>query len=84
MGTVSADVALRDLKTGAEVHSQSYTGHYNEKSLGGMDETWERVMNKALDRMVQQASTDPRLIQVLKALHNTQEPKEAISAESRQ
>jgi hypothetical protein len=34
--------------------------------MGGLDETWERVLNTALKRMVQQVVTDPRLVEALR------------------
>lgn len=68
MGTVSIDLNVIDSKTGAIMLTRTYQGHYNEKSMGGLEGTWERVMNVALERMVQQMSTDNKLIQVLKAL----------------
>ncbi len=35
--------------------TRSYQGHHNEKSMGGVEGTWERIMNVALERMVQQS-----------------------------
>jgi curli biogenesis system outer membrane secretion channel CsgG len=68
MGTVSVDLNVLDGKTGSVLLTRAYHGHYNEKSMGGLEGTWERVMNAALERMVQQMSTDNKLIQVLKDL----------------
>jgi curli biogenesis system outer membrane secretion channel CsgG len=68
MGTVSVDLNVIDGKTGATLLMHTYQGHYNEKSMGGLAGTWERVMNTALERMIQQMSTDNKLIQVLKSL----------------
>jgi hypothetical protein len=48
------------------VYSRAYQGNYNEKSLGGLEGTWERVLNTALERMVHQIVTDVRLVQALK------------------
>ena len=68
MGTVSVDLNVIDGKTGATLLTRTYQGHYNEKSMGGLEGTWERVMNAALERMVQQMSTDNKVIQVFKEL----------------
>ena len=53
--------------TGKTLLTRNYQGHYTEKSGGGLDATWERVMNEALQRMVREVSTDLQLIRVLKA-----------------
>lgn len=66
MGTVGIDLSVKAKGTGAVLYKQSYQGHYNEKSMGGLDGTWERVMNMALERMVRDVSTDNKLIAVLK------------------
>lgn len=68
IGTVGVDLKVVNSKTGAVVLAQPYQGYYNEKSLGGIKGTWERVMNTALERMVNQVSTDPELIKVLQAM----------------
>jgi uncharacterized lipoprotein YajG len=66
-GTSAVTLNVIDGKTGATLLTRSYQGHYTEKSGGGLDETWERVMNEALQRMVREISTDLQLIRVLKA-----------------
>jgi adenosine deaminase len=48
--------------------SRQYQGYYNEKSMGGLNDTWERVMNTALERMVEEMSTDPKLIETLQKI----------------
>jgi uncharacterized lipoprotein YajG len=68
MGTVGVDLNVIDGKSGAVLLTRAYQGHYNEKSMGGLEGTWERVMSTALERMVQQMSTDNKLIQIIKAL----------------
>ena len=68
MGTVNVNLNLTHGKTGAVLLTAPYQGHYNEKSMGGLEGTWERVMNAALERMVSEVSTDPKLLQVLKSI----------------
>jgi curli biogenesis system outer membrane secretion channel CsgG len=68
MGTVAITMNVVDGKTGAVVLIRSYQGHYNEKSGGGWTGTWERVMNTALERMLHEIGTDPKLLQALKSL----------------
>jgi curli biogenesis system outer membrane secretion channel CsgG len=66
VGTVGVALNVVDTRTGATVLSRPYQGNYNERSMGGLDETWERVLNTALERMVQQVVTDPRLVEALR------------------
>lgn len=68
MGTVGVNLSVVNSKTNEALLSQPYQGHYNEKSLGGLEGTWERVMNTALERMVNQVSTDPKFIKALQAI----------------
>jgi Uncharacterized lipoprotein len=66
MGTVAMDLNVTDGKTGAPLLARKYQGHFNEKSLGGLDATWERVMNAALALMIEEMSTDTKLLEVLR------------------
>ena len=68
MGTLGVTCNVLDAKTGAALFSRKYQGHYNEKSMGGLDSMWERVMNTALERMIKEMSTDPKLLEVLQTL----------------
>jgi len=71
MGTVRVNFNVIDGKTGTKLLARTYQGHYNEKSMGGLESTWERVMNSALERMVEEMSTDPKLREVLKTFQGT-------------
>jgi hypothetical protein len=66
-GTSAVTLNVVDGKTGTTLLTRNYQGHYTEKSGGGLDATWERVMNEALERMVREISTDVQLIRILKA-----------------
>lgn len=66
-GTSAVTLNVLDGRTGQTLLTRSYQGHYTEKSGGGLDATWERVMNEALQRMVREVSTDLQLIRALKA-----------------
>lgn len=66
-GTSAITLNVVDGRTGTTLLTRNYQGHYTEKSLGGLDATWERVMNEALQRMVREVATDLQLIRVLKA-----------------
>ena len=66
MGTVAVDLNVTDGQTGASVLARKYQGHFNEKSLGGLNATWERVVNAALALMIEEMSTDIKLLEVLR------------------
>lgn len=66
MGTVAVDLNVTDARTGTSLLARKYQGHFNEKSLGGLDSTWERVMNTALAAMIEEMSTDLKLLEVLR------------------
>lgn len=66
MGTVAADLTVTNGQTGAPLLTRTYQGHFNEKSMGGLDATWERVMNTALASMIEEMSTDTKLLEVLR------------------
>lgn len=66
MGTIGIALNAMDAKSGAPLLTRAYQGHYAEKSMGGLEGTWQRVMNVALERTMREMSTDPRLVQALK------------------
>lgn len=74
MGTIAIDLNLVDGATGAPMLTRKYQGHFNEKSLGGLEGTWERVMNAALAAMIEEMSTDLKLIDVLRTSAKAGEP----------
>jgi hypothetical protein len=66
MGTVAVDLNVNDGRTGVSLLARKYQGHFNEKSMGGLDATWERVMNTALALMIEEMSTDTQLLEILR------------------
>jgi|SRR5262245_30893226 len=66
-GLVAADLTFTDAKTGRAPVTRTYQGHDTEKTMmGGLDGTWQRIMNTALERMVREVATDPRLLAALR------------------
>jgi hypothetical protein len=65
MGTVAVDLNVTD-GNGVSLLARKYQGHFNEKSMGGLEGTWERVMNTALASMIEEMSTDNQLLEVLR------------------
>ena len=60
-------VDLKVYKGSKEIFSKKYMGRYSEDSILGYVGTWQRVMNKALERSVIEISKDPNLIRALKS-----------------
>jgi len=66
-GLVAANLTFVDTKTGRTLVTRIYQGHYAEKTMmGGFEGTWQRIMNTALERMVREVATDPRLLAALR------------------
>jgi len=74
MGTVDCTLRVFDETSSTDatpgqdaepLYDASYTGHYNEKSMGGLKGSWERVMNQALARMVESIVFDAELANAL-------------------
>lgn len=68
IGAVAVDLTVANAKTNEVILTRKYQGSYNEKSAGGLEGTWERVMNTALERLVREVSTDANLIRALRLL----------------
>ena len=68
MGTVSVDIKVVNGKTGDVLLTRIYQGHYNEKSMGGLEKSWEHVMNSALEKVIFEVGTDPKFIKALQSI----------------
>ena len=66
VGTTSIALNVRDAKTGTVVLSRTYRGYHKETAMGGLEGTWEHVMNTALAAMMREIGTDMRLVQALR------------------
>jgi hypothetical protein len=65
--TVAADLTISDAKSARPLVRHTYQGHYSETSMvGGVEGTWQRVMNIALRRMMRDIASDPGLLTVLR------------------
>jgi hypothetical protein len=67
MATVESKLRFVDAATGSVLHEGKYIGHYNEKSAGGYEKSWERVLNLALRRMAEAIAMDDDLAEALRA-----------------
>lgn len=67
VGATGVEVRLRDKKSDAEVTTRRYRGYQKETAMGGLEGTWEQVMNAALEHMMREVGTDVGLAQALRA-----------------
>ena len=66
-GTVGTDLVVSDARTGQVLVTRAYQGNYTEKTMiGRWEGTWQRAMNTALERMVRDIASDPRLLAALR------------------
>ena len=72
MGNAAVHLVIKDVDNSNIIYEQDYRGAYSEKSMGGFEGTWERVLNEALAKMSENISLDTELANALK--------KHAISA----
>lgn len=68
IGNVQCDLVFLDTRTNAVIYESSYSGNYSEKKGGGLNKTWEKVMNKAVDRLVEDIVFDEDLVEALEKL----------------
>lgn len=66
VSTVAVDLIATEAATARVLARRSYEGSYSERAMTAMHERWERVMAAALERMIREVSTDPRLIEALR------------------
>jgi uncharacterized lipoprotein YajG len=66
MGTVGCKLKVTNAASGALIHEGEYLGHYNEKSAGGYEKSWQRVMNLAVARLAETIALDSKLSDALK------------------
>jgi uncharacterized lipoprotein YajG len=65
MGTTACKLKVSDAASGGLIYEANYTGHYNEKSAGGYEGSWQRVMNLSLARLVESIAMDDALTKAL-------------------
>jgi len=67
MGSVACNVRVIDKTSEDVIYEGEYSGYYDEKSAAGYVNSWERVMNAALDRMIESMVFDTQLVSALEA-----------------
>jgi len=66
MGDTAINLVVKDTDNSNIIYEKVYRGAYNEKSAGGLEKTWERVLNGALAKMAENISLDTELADALK------------------
>lgn len=67
-GDIQCRLIFVDNNTKEEIYKSDYSGSYSEKSGGGLNKTWQRVMGKAVDNMVEDVMFDEELVEALSSL----------------
>jgi uncharacterized lipoprotein YajG len=66
LGTTGMTLTVMDGRTGATLHIQRYQGSHKDSRAMAYEGTWEEVMNAALEQMMRDVATDPKLVEVFK------------------
>lgn len=66
IGSANSTLRIYEKPSGTLVYERAYNGYYDEKSMGGLEGSWERVMNASLARMVESIMFDQDLVAALK------------------
>ena len=67
VGATGVSLRLRPRAADAAVEvARQYRGYHKESAMGGLEGTWEHVMNTALQHMMREMATDVRLAQALR------------------
>lgn len=65
-GIVGIHLVIKDVASSSVIYEHDYRGSYSEESMGGLEKTWEKVMNEALSKMCENISLDTELADALK------------------
>ncbi len=61
IGDVKCQLAFIDTKTGQEIYSAEYSGHYAKKKAGGAKKTWQTIMSEAVNDLIEDIIFDEDL-----------------------
>ena len=64
-GEVKAQLEFIDSKTGKTIYQASYSGNHSKKKAGGAKKTWQSIMGKAVDNLIEDIVFDEDLAEVL-------------------
>ena len=68
IGDVQCSLNFIDTQTNTTFYSSDYAGNYSEKKAGGLNKTWQRIMGKAVDKVVEDIIFDEDLIEAIESL----------------
>jgi len=64
-GEVLASLELLNNESQETVYKSEYSGSHSEKKAGGLNRTWQRIMSKAVDKLVEDIVYDEELAEAL-------------------
>ncbi len=64
-GEILASLELLNTETNEVVYTSDYSGTHSEKKAGGLNKTWERIMSKAVDKLVEDIVYDEELAEAI-------------------
>ena len=67
-GDVQCQLKFIDTETNKEIYSSSYSGQHSLKKAGGAKKTWQIVMSKAVDALIEDIVFDEDLAEALENL----------------
>lgn len=65
IGDVQCTINFVDKATSATIYTSDYAGSYSEKKGGGLNKTWQTIMSKAVDVLVEDMVYDEDLVEAL-------------------
>lgn len=68
IGDVQCSLTFTDSLTNNIIYSATYKGTYSEKKAGGLEATWTQIMNKALDKLIEDVVYDEELAEALDSI----------------
>ena len=67
IGDVQCTLDFVNTQTKQSIYKSKYAGSHSEEKAGGLEKTWTAVMNKALDKLIENIVLDEELANALKA-----------------
>ena len=68
IGDVKCELKFIDTRTNKEIYSSEYSGHYAEKKAGGAKKTWQIIMSKAVNNLIEDIVFDEDLKEALEEI----------------
>ena len=69
IGDTQCELVFIDKMTNEQIYKSTYSGSYSEKKGGGLSKTWQRIMSKAVDNLVEDIMFDEDLADALSELN---------------